>query len=910
MKPFLKQVAEHYWTAGNIEGKCFVFPNRRSLTFFKKFLGEEVARTCRACQAPMLYTMNDFFYGVAGKSPTPKIQLLVDLYECYKEFVSKAEPLDDFLFWGDVILSDFDDVDKYLVSAESIFTNVADFRKMQESGDFLSETQKNALERFLGNFDTPGEYKDRFLGVWSVLAPIYKKFNASLDESDCCYEGKVYRSVAERLSREAAIDVLPGCFSKVEQFVFVGLNALNECERRLLGKLRDAGLAQFCWDYSSDCIKETHNKSSVFLSENVVAFPQAFEPDSDGLPQTVFNVISVPSSIGQAKQLPSILSRFSPVGINTAIVIPDELLLIPVLNSIPEDITSLNVTMGYPLSESELSSLMRDVAELQLRIRVKEETNFFYHKTVWSIFSNSVFKSVITDEEKVVVDSVRKAARYFIPQDELEGGPLLSLIFKPCGEDIAMYLQSIVAYVAVAVKTIPGMEIELDFARAYYLATGQMSACRNLKVEPKTYFKLLANLVRSSSVPFQGEPLEGLQIMGPLETRALDFENVIILSCNEGIFPHRAVSSSFIPPELRKGFGLPTYEYQDAVWAYYFYRLIQRASNVWLLYDSRTEISRSGEPSRYISQLDLHFGAKMNKFVISSPVAGAPELKPLLKTPQMIQELHGKHMSVSSVQTYQKCPAQFYFAKICGLRAEDEIMESLDSSGLGTVFHETMQKLYSEPANGFVSQEFIESFLKDKEAIRSRVRERLLDNLKCFDITGKNVISQDLVCSYVETALNSDLNYLKSNNVGSFRIIELEHTYPGSIGGFNFVGTVDRVDSIRKGTVRIVDYKTGSVDPDKVGLQLYVYSEILKDKEKYRDMDMEFSIYDIHKLYVSPVENLLLSDQDKEKYRTEVEAVLEEISNPDVPFARSGDRKHFGANTACDFCDFRQICGK
>ncbi|MCQ2176536.1 MAG: PD-(D/E)XK nuclease family protein [Bacteroidales bacterium] len=910
MKPFLQQVAAHYFAEGGIGDKCFIFPNRRSLAFFKKYLGEEVERSGRACLAPMLYTMNDFFYGIAGKTPTSQIQLLVHLYQCYTQFVPKAETLDDFLFWGNVILSDFNDVDKYLVQADSIFANVADFRRMQESGDFLSETQKNALERFLGNFDTPSEYKDRFLGVWSVLAPLYRKYNARLQECGCCYEGQVYRSVAESLAVNAARDVLPERFQGVDCFVFVGLNALNECEKRLLGKLRDARMAQFCWDYVSDLIREPHNKSSLFLSENVQMFPQAFDLDEQSLPQTEFNVMSVPSSVGQAKQLPSVLRRLGKVGLNTAVIIPDEQLLIPVLNSIPEEITSLNVTMGYPLSGSELSSLMRDIADLQMRMRVKDGRNFFYHKQVWSIFSNSVFKSVISGEEKIITGNVRKSARYYIPEEELRGGALLELIFKPSGGKPGEYLQNIVSYVASALKQIPDMEIELDFAREYYLSVGQLDSCEGLDVEPSTFFRLLANMVRSSSVPFLGEPLEGLQIMGPLETRALDFDNVIILSCNEGIFPHRAVSSSFIPPELRKGFSLPTYEYQDAVWAYYFYRLIQRASNVWMLYDSRSEISRSGEPSRYISQLELHFGVKMNKFVMSAPLVAPAVPEPILKTPEMLQELHGKYLSVSSVQTYQVCPAKFYYAKVCGLRPDDEVTESLDASGLGTVFHETMKALYSEPADGFVSCRFIGELLKDKELIRSRVRERLLDNLKSIDISGRNVISEDIVCSYVENTLKSDMSLLKSENLGGFRVIGLELTEFGNIGGFNFKGTIDRIDSFRKGNARIVDYKTGTVDKDKVGLQLYVYYSLLKDRKEVKDCDMEFSIYDIHRLFVSPVENILLSEDDKQHYKTVLDDVLSEISDIELPFERRGDQTRFGTATACDNCEFRQICGK
>ena len=507
-----------------------------------------------------------------------------------------AEPLDEFIFWGGVLLSDFAEVDKYLVKPDHIFKNVAEFRQMQDDLSYLEPGQREAMESFLGQFRNSGDYKEKFRRIWDILLPLYHAFNDALSAKGLASEGALYRSIADRLESEAAVDILAGSFPDCGKFVFVGLNALNECEKKVLRKMRDAHLAEFCWDYSSEEIKDPANRSSFFLSQNVTEFPQAFKFDPDGLPRPTVNVVSVPSSVGQTKLLPYILSAPSGAGINTAIVLPDDGLLLNVLNSIPEGIEDVNVTMGYPLRGSEFQALLDDIAAMQLNTREKNGIVQFYHRHVWGIFSNSILRSILDEAGNAIVKKVRDEARYYVPQEAFKGNNILELIFRPA-TDPAQYLRELLLGLAPLLKEHEGTQMELDFAMYSYKAVTRLQGL-NLNIQTRTWWRLFDQLVGRTSVPFNGEPLKGLQIMGPLETRALDFDNLIILSCNEGIFPRRAVSPSFIPAELRKGFGLPTYEYQDAVWAYYFYRLIQRAQNVWLIFDSRTELSRSGEESR------------------------------------------------------------------------------------------------------------------------------------------------------------------------------------------------------------------------------------------------------------------------------------------------------------------------
>lgn len=903
MIPFLKQVVQHYYADGTISEQCFILPNRRSVAFLLKYLGEEVGRTGVPAAAPLVFTMNDFFYRVAGRTATGNIQLLVTLYNCYRELNPKAEELDEFLFWGGVLLSDFNDVDKYLVNPAQLFANVADFREIQDSYEYLSKTQEEALKQFLSHFRTPGDYKQKFLGLWSLLLPLYRSFNERLRSEGDSYEGMVYRSLAERLDTESVVDVLPEEFSGVRKFVFVGLNALNECEKRLLSRMRDAGIAEFCWDYSSTMIKDRANKSSFFLSVNVTDYPQAFEPDPQGLAMPSINAVSIPSAVGQAKQIPAILESLPRVDIGTAIVLPDEDMLIPVLNSIPSGISSLNVTMGYPMSGSELWSLMNDICALQSNIRERDGRTLFYHRNVWSVFSNSIFRVVLSPEGEQAVEAVKKAAGYYVDSSELRGDPVLDCIFRPAGEDVPGYLQAILETVAPKLTGNPEMAVELDFAHEYYLGIGTLRNCRGLDVKPATFFRLLGQLIRGISVPFRGEPLEGLQIMGPLETRALDFENLVILNCNEGIFPRRSVSASFVPAQLRGAFGLPTYEYQDAVWAYYFYRMIQRASQVWMLYDSRMDVSRSGEVSRYLSQLEMHFGVEVNHFVTKAPLSVESSSAPLPKTPEMILSLREKTLSASAIKNYLACPAMFHYHTVCALERDDEVQESMDAGAKGNVFHAVMEELYTVEG-GFVTREQVKSYISDRELVKGKVRAHILEEMKVFELSGRNIIYEDLICRYVTKVLQRDLELMDSYGVGGFRVLGLELKKYVTIDGFRFVGYIDRMDSFVPSEIRIVDYKTGAVDETQVGIQLYLYDRMIKPEASRSGCAVVNSVYQVSRLFVEPVRNVSVDPGDEEKFSTLLSDTLREIADPSVPFARTEDKR------VCGYCSFRQICGR
>ena len=960
MKAFLKQVADHYYIKGDISDRCFVFPNRRSMVFFKKYLCESVASHCLAVpfRAPRMLTINDLFHQAMEAHPTDKVRLLLALYESYAELNPDHEPLDDFIFWGDVILGDFDDVDKYLVDPRQIFTNIRDYKEIQDSLSYLSETQKKAVESLVNHFrDKTGaisvnsaDVKGRFLQIWNILHKLYERFREVLVEKDMTYEGMVYRTLAERVEKEPVSDI----FSDLAdgQFVFVGLNALNECEKAVLKRLNNAGMAEFCWDCAGDMILDEQNKASFFMKENLRDFPQVEGWKEDDHTRPVINVLSVSSSTGQAKRLPDILARIaeqryngdmSQIDAGCAVVLPDENLLVPVLNTIPEGIRDINVTMGLPMNGSLVYSMMQDVAAIQMHSICRGGKWYFYHKQVWDLFSNAVFRKAADEKTLAKVADIKEKAKYYIPQEDLGGTELLEVIFRPVVTDpkaktreqiicLAEYQKDVVNKVAPAIAADVALAIELEYAKEYYRNINILQEI-GLEVLPVTYIRLLDQLLGAVSVHFKGEPLKGLQIMGPLETRALDFDDIIIMSANEGVFPRRSVSSSFIPPELRKGFQLPTYEYQDAMWAYYFYRMISRAKSVWMLVDTRTEGLKSGEESRFIKQLEYHFRVPMNRYVVKFGAMGLGEIQPVEKTEEDVLKIKGTVLSATAVQSYLACPAKFYYGVVKGLRAEDEVSESLDYGMFGTIFHEVMRSIYTDPSTGSpmkkVTRSYLEGWLDRKDEIVSKVKAQILSTLNAIEVTGRNLVVADVIVLYVMKTLRWDYEQLLSTGRDSFDILGLELRVEGTFHGQRFKGFVDRIDSFADDQTRIVDYKTGKVlkddeditddsavtiakkifEPDvkdrpKIALQFFIYDMLMKERPEAAGKNICNGVYSTAALFKAPPLTVPLNDLFYKEMTGGMERLLDEMYDTDVPFRRTEDV------SVCGYCDFKNICGR
>ena len=923
--------------------------------FFTRHLCQAVKDSdvlSRPIVAPEMLTINDFFHKVGGMHSVERVRLLIELYDCYRECNPKAESLDEFIFWGDVILSDFNDVDKYLVDPKQLFANISDLKKIQDTYTYLTDTQRKAIEAFVSHFsDLSGrltvdldsedpDVKGKFLMIWNILYDLYELFNTRLREKGMAYEGMVYRQLAQRLKTESVEDVFNDVWQGDVKFVFVGLNALNECEKMLLRKLRDAGRAEFCWDYSGKIISDPKNRSSFFMAENVVEFPQAAVWDRDGLTIPEINVVSVPSSTGQAKRLPDVLNG---IGSRTvagltecAIVLPDETLLSSVLNSIPDEVEDINVTMGLPMTGSILYSMMSDIATIQLHTVNRKGKWYFYHKQVWDLFANDLFRKASDEKTLEIISKVKSDAAYYISQDVLSGTPLLDAVFCPVIadqklqsasqiKDFAEYQKQVLTAVVSSVTEDVGMNLELEYAKEYYKCVNVLKGI-DLEVLPVTYVRLLNQLLSAVSVPFRGEPLKGLQIMGPLETRALDFRNLVILSANEGVFPRRNVSSSFVPPELRKGFGLPTYEYQDAVWAYYFYRMISRAEKVWMFTDTRTEGLKSGEESRYIKQLEYHFNIPLNRYVVRFDKMKTAKVEDIVKTADDVKKIKETVLSATTVQNYLACPAKFYYGTVKELKAEEEVAESLDYGMFGTVYHETMRSLY---ASDRMTAKDIQSWLGREDEIKSKIKELIIDELNLMEVSGRNLVVTDVILKYVMKTLQRDLELLEKEGVDFFEILGREVKVSGEFKGQKFKGFIDRLDSFHPGQVRVVDYKTGKVLDDdekinddnalaiaedifaedikerpKIALQFFIYDMLVQNHPLARGKQLFNCVYSTARLFKEPPLNVPRNEMFFNAVSERLENTLKEMYSLEVPFRRTNDEK------VCEYCDFKMICGR
>ena len=955
MIPFLKQVADHYYNIGEADKCCFIFPNRRSLVFFTRHLCQAVKDSdvlSRPIVAPEMLTINDFFHKVGGMRSVDRVRLLIELYDCYKECNPKAETLDEFIFWGDVILSDFNDVDKYLVDPKQLFANISDLKKIQDTYTYLTDTQRKAIEAFVSHFsdlsgrltvnldsDEP-DVKGKFLMIWNILHDLYELFNKRLMDRGMAYEGMVYRQLAQRLKNESVEDIFNDVWQGDVKFVFVGLNALNECEKMLLRKLRDAGRAEFCWDYSGKIISDPKNRSSFFMAENVVEFPQAAVWDREGLNVPEINVVSVPSSTGQAKRLPDVLNGIGSRTVagltDCAIVLPDETLLSSVLNSIPDEVEDINVTMGLPMTGSILYSMMSDIAAIQLHTVNRKGKWYFYHKQVWDLFANDLFRKASDEKTLEIISKVKSDVAYYISQDVLSGTPLLDAVFRPVIadqklqsasqiKDFAEYQKQVLTAVISSLTEDVGMNLELEYAKEYYKCVNVLKEI-DLEVLPVTYVRLLNQLLSAVSVPFRGEPLKGLQIMGPLETRALDFRNLVILSANEGVFPRRNVSSSFVPPELRKGFGLPTYEYQDAVWAYYFYRMISRAEKVWMFTDTRTEGLKSGEESRYIKQLEYHFNIPLNRYVVRFDKMKTAKVEDIVKTLDDVRKIKETVLSATTVQNYLACPAKFYYGTVKELKAEEEVAESLDYGMFGTVYHETMRSLY---ASDRMTAKDIQSWLGREDEIKSKIKELIIDELNLMEVSGRNLVVTDVILKYVMKTLQRDLELLEKEGVDFFEILGREVKVSGEFKGQKFKGFIDRLDSFHPGQVRVVDYKTGKVLDDdekinddnalaiaedifaedikerpKIALQFFIYDMLVQNHPLARGKQLFNCVYSTARLFKEPPLNVPRNEMFFNAVSERLENTLKEMYSLEVPFRRTNDEK------VCEYCDFKMICGR
>ena len=607
MESFLGEVAADLYAryGEELSQRAVLFPSRRARLFFTDALAR-IAR--RPMWQPSWTTIDELMSEISGLRTGDRLRLVTELYGIYSEY--HAEPFDKFYFWGDMLLADFDTIDKYRIDAAMLFRNIEEIREIEADISYLTPAQLRivAFWSSLGAEADLSEEKRRFLAIWRTLGPVYRRFRERLSELGIAYGGMVQRAAADRLrSGEFA-------FATPRRFVVAGFNALSECEKELFRFLSSAAETDFYWDYDSYYKDDPEQEAGMFVRENVVRFPPRAELSHDGMsrPKELTSVAAVSNAV-QCKYVATILRGLAAggrLGKETAVVLTDENLLLPLLCAMPPEVGPVNVTMGYPLRASLAYTFVERLVELQNHRRKKGGGWTFYHADVAGILAHPYVAECDAALTRTMHEEIVRDRRISVDAAWLGRNELLKRIFSPAAEwrELSDYLLGVIA--AVARQPYEGDDAR---QRVEFLAViaEQVTKLRNsldecdIELATEVYTSLLRRHLQTLRIPFEGEPLEGIQIMGILETRNVDFENVILLSMNDDNFPGNHVAqSSFIPYNLRAAYELPTPEHHEGVYAYYFYRLIQRAKSVHMLYCSHADDKSTGEPSRYIYQLD------------------------------------------------------------------------------------------------------------------------------------------------------------------------------------------------------------------------------------------------------------------------------------------------------------------
>ncbi len=964
MKPFLYQVATLFYQqyGAEIHRLAFVFPNRRAGLFFQKYLSEISEKPLFS---PSILTINDLFMQLSGKHPADKIQMLFRLYELYKQRSGSSESFDEFIYWGEMLLNDFDDIDKYMVDARMLFRNVSDLKSLDDDFNYLSPEQVQAIRSFWSSFYPKGDSPNQqhFLELWEILYDLYAGLRTSLAKDGCGYDGMIFREVVEQLEKEPMSDF------PFDRVVFVGLNALSVSEERLLLALQKKGVADFYWDYVGPWVTDPDNKASFFLERNLRLFPSRMELPATEPVQAEIRVLGVPSAIGQAKQVYPILQALADEqqltdesALRTAIVLPDEHLLVPVLNAIPEAIQHINVTMGYPLAGTPVAALMEYILTLQKNIRYIDRVPVFYFRDVLPILNHQYVMAAAPEEVSQLVKDMTAGNRIYVHAADLNRHELLSILFTPVQntEELSDYLIHVLEALNACLRnnrpnpddeemisnsTQTTVDIEQEFIFHYFATVNRMKeVMHEAKIEMRldTYFRLLKRMTDLITIPFEGEPLSGLQVMGVLETRALDFDRLIILSMNEGIFPLKKAANSFIPYNLRRGFGLPTYEHQDSVWAYHFYRLIRRAKQVTLLYDTRTTGLQTGEVSRFVHQLRYHYQYPLiDELVVYDVASSAVPPISVQKTAEVEKLLSDflfggpRALSASAINTYLDCPLKFYFSVLEQIQEEDEITETVERDVFGSILHKVMEDLYAPFKGKLVTADLLKLLRKDQPLLTGTIArafaELFFKSPVVRPLEGENFLTGEMIRKYAEKILEQDARFTPFHYIESEKKVRATITLSDR-RIVQLKGFIDRVDSLDR-VLRIVDYKTGSgklefesveglfdkeaKDRPKAVMQVFLYAWMYQQLPEYTGMPIQPAIYYLRTLFQRSFDPVVEQKKGRGKadkvnsfqdfasdFEDKLRQCLDEIFDLDIPFTQTETGK------ACAYCSFRGLCGK
>lgn len=980
MTPFLRQVAGIYASRerDNLIDYCFVLPNKRSATFFAHFLQQELSS--EGGIMPDITNISDFVASFSDLTEANRYDRLFTLYDEYRKIPGVEVDFDQFIFWGETLLSDFDDVDRYLVDADALFVNVKRLREI--SSNYLTDEQlevirrywgeertRETIDRFWNHIEREGDKKQhkKFVKLWEVLAPLYHAYQKRLQETGLATSGMLYRNAVKCLTPNSDFEPIH------KRYIFVGFNVLSTAEIRIFTLLQRMGRADFYWDFNSPAFKLEDSRATRFMKRNIKEFPSRYRLEEDPI-ETMpkITMLGVPSNIGQVKAAGETLSEWvekryindTENAIDTAVVLPDESLFIPMIHSVPESIGTINVTMGFPMRLSPMANLLHDIVRLQLRSRIRNGEQMYFYEDVKTLLTITSIRNADENGCRKLENIIQQQRLFTIPATLINTTiPALKPIFTPLSQTADT--TAIFGYISGLCDFLEGNvasndDIQLHFINSYRDSANELfdAADRfDITMTQSSFFKLIERAINSDTVRFIGQPLCGLQIMGVLETRALDFKNVIMLSMNERVFPRRHYNTSIIPDALRNGYGMSTIDFQESIFAYYFYRLISRAEHVTLIYDARTVGgSKSNEMSRYLAQL-LYLNND-NSITHNIGVYNAQRFtrQPISvkKTPDIIKKLNrfraggDKNLSASSLNTYISCPLNFYLQYVEGFNPSDDITDYMDSSTYGSIVHEILQNIYrsfqiqasdrsqtKEPGElppVTITASMLNSLTRPEsvslDSIITQTINRIFNRLdeQHYDepLLGEALVLGRVMREAIVAIIKEDIRLCPFTFVGAeYKMAAtLEITPEISI---NIKQIIDRIDIVGN-TRRIVDYKTGSdtlrapsvdalfsadaANHPKAIMQLMLYCHIYNTLRN-SDEPIQPIIYKLLTIPSKGLEPLKIGNEpltDYHQFKDEFMELLtnkiSELFDSEIEFTQT-DKEH-----NCTFCKFRTLCGR
>ena len=954
MRTFLEEAAKQlYERYGNdCSSLVVVFPSRRARIFFTSALAE-IAK--QPMWEPTFMTIDEIMSGLSDLRSADRIRLVAELYRIYSKYHN--ETFDKFYHWGEMLIADFDMVDKYLVDASRLFRNISDIKELEADLDYLTPRQMEIVREFWNTLDdsTPlSEQKRRFLNIWSTLGTIYDEYRQHLLSLGFGYTGMIHRTAVQRLSGDTS--------AKLEdrEYVFLGFNALSACEMQLLKHMQNNYRTSFFWDYDDYYVSNTEQEAGMFIRRNIkeLSGEQAITHNNLCRPKNI-NVITTGTSVAQCKYAVSRLLRIAgqnkkgeiqPLSKDTAIVLTDENMLMPLLYALPKELGKVNVTMGYPLRNTLAYSFVERLLGLQSHARTKEGKTTFYHVDIEGILTHPYIADTAPKEIAEIRKKILNERIYHAEQELLARTELLSQLFTPTTDcdELLTYLRRCIDLViqsAYEGKDAPyRSEYLIQTLEGLTKLQNIIHSC-DMEMSAAVCRSLVRRHLQSIRIPFRGEPLEGLQVMGILETRNIDFRNVIILSMTDDNFPGSHTSdSSFIPYNLRFAYGLPTPEHHEGVYAYYFYRLIQRAEHVDMIYCSRADEKGAGEPSRYIRQLEYETSFPIQYKNVSVDIDPNQSRHISIKKDEAIMESlqrfltgGGSALSPTAFSRYVQCPLKFYFASVARIKPEDTLTEDVDNQTFGNIFHKAAEYLYTEikdvanPAN--LLQQMIENGTVEQmvdKAIMSEYFKQKEGTTKNSQLEGEIDIIRNIVLCYLrDNVLQHDIR----RNDFAIKDLELkvDFDFPFQSAGRNlslhFEGYADRVESLDNGTLRIIDYKTGTEHLSFTSLASLFFGEARERQSNFINTmlyammlhhksgrETQPALYYVRKMGDAEYSPLLTDKSRKssgdtystyaELFEEHISHILGEIYNPDTPFTQCEDTKQ------CEMCDFASICSR